>query len=107
MLLLLLLVALLMLSPLLLLVLLLLLTMPYCTAYCPLLAVQVSDAGGAAALSCLLQLRVLDLSCSTISSRGLLLLAPLQHLYSLNLDMCHIGDKACRVRRGGRGCTGF
>jgi hypothetical protein len=79
----------------------------YCTAYCSLLAAQVSDAGGAAALSCLLQLRVLDLSCSSISSRGLLLLAPLRHLHSLNLDMCHIGDEACRVRRerggGGRG----
>lgn len=63
----------------------------------PCCAVQVSETSGAAALACLSRLRVLDLSCSSISSAGLLALAPLRHLQGLNLDMCHIGDEACRV----------
>jgi hypothetical protein len=58
----------------------------------------VSDTGGAAALSCLSRLCVLDLSCTNISNAGLLALAPMRNLHNLNLDMCHIGDEGCRVR---------
>lgn len=61
-------------------------------------APQLQDEAGPAALARLTRLQSLDLSCSSISSVGLLHLSSLSGLTQLLLDMCHIGDEACRVR---------
>lgn len=57
---------------------------------------QVNDTG-AAALSVMTNLTTLDISCSSVSSRGLLVLQPLSSLKELNLDMCHVTDGGCKV----------